>query len=356
MRSSSALQVRRGIKVQRHRGTKAPRGILSAVVPQCLSAFTLYLCTFVPLFLLSCDAPHQNPLDPENPDNQYHYLQGTVRTLSIPHQPIEQATVQWPEQSLLTCTGSAGDFKLEMISPSDGWVCFNHEKYFHDSLYITWQNRKTVSIEHYLNALPQIDSLQIYSIILNRYPNLQTEQTAIRAKIIDRDNDTDSVLAINNFINSRQVLVYNINDKWYEKILSLYDLQISKTEEIVGHPFDILVKDIYNKTLIVGTGDIQRVIREEVVFISPSGNEVTPPQPILSWQKYLPGFNFYLQLQVYTSEIIPQLVWEKNQVVADSVSYTVDQMLPVGEYFWVIWAVDDFGNRTRSKPASFKVE
>jgi hypothetical protein len=98
------------------------------------------------------------------------------------------------------------------------------------------------------------------------------------------------------------------------------------------------------------------VIRQEVVFISPSGNEVTSSQPDLTWQPYTPGFDFYLQLQIFTSEIIPQLVWGRNQVSADSVSYTVDQELPPGEYFWVIWAVDDFGNRTRSKPASFRVE
>jgi hypothetical protein len=61
-------------------------------------------------------------------------------------------------------------------------------------------------------------------------------------------------------------------------------------------------------------------------------------------------------VQVFTAEIIPQLVWEKRQLAAATDSCLVGQSLQPGEYFWVIWALDEFGNRTRSKPASFKVE
>jgi hypothetical protein len=368
---------------QRHKGTKAQRYSgtirLSALLSECLSvlkttplltflrgnslslrpfvAWSVCACASICLFgLSSCDAPRHNPLDPQNPDNHYHYIQGTILTLSIPHYPISGVSVSWAGQSLPTQTGAQGTFQLETIDPPDGWVYLRHDEYCADSVYVSWQNRTTVSITRYLNAIPEIDSLQIYSIILNRYPNLQTEQVTVRVKIDDPDHDIDSVLANNSYSSSRFPLSYNTNDKWYEKILSLYDLQISNLEEIVGHPFEILVVDIFGRIVIPGAGDVKRILREEVNFISPSGNEVTPPQPALNWQKYLPGFNFSLLVQIFTAEIIPQLVWEKNQITAETVAYTVDQALPAGEYFWVIWAIDDFGNRTRSKPASFKVE
>ena len=360
MKVTAALYIIYNVKALRHLGTKALRfpGIfrLSALVPKCLSASSLCLCAFVPLCLISCDAPRHNPLDPENPDNQYHYIQGTVQSLSIPHQPLAGVSVSWPEQSLLTLSDTEGGFHLEMINPRDGWVYLQHDKFCTDSAYISWQSRQTVILERYLNSMPQIDSMQIYSIILNRYPNLQTEQIVVRTKITDADNDIDSVLAINHLTYTRHVLTYNINDKWYEKALSLYELQISKTEEIIGHLFEISVNDIFNRTLNIGAGDVQRVMREEVIFISPSGNETTPPQPVLNWQKYQAGFNFTLQVQVFKADIIPELVWEKNQLSAETVTCNVDQVLPAGEYFWVIWAIDEFGNRTRSKPASFKVE
>jgi hypothetical protein len=316
----------------------------------------LCLCAFVPLFLLSCDAPRQNPLDPQNPDNHYYYLQGMIQTLAVPHQPVTEATVRWYAQPLLTFTDLHGEFKLETINPQNGWIYFNHSRYFPDSLFIDWQGRKSINIDRYLNALPGIDSMQIYSIILNRYPNLQTEQIAIRTKILDTDNDTDSVLAVNNFTASRHVLAYNTDTRWYQKILYLYDLPVSKTEEIIGHPFEISVKDIYGNSAQIGGQDLKRVLRMEIIFISPAGNEVTPPQPDLVWQSYSPGFNILFQVQVFTAEIIPQLIWEKGQIAADTVSCKVEQALPAGEYFWVIWAIDDFGNRTCSKPASFKVE
>jgi hypothetical protein len=328
----------------------------SPLVPESLSAFSLCLCAFVPLSLLSCDAPRNNPLDPDNPDNHYKHLQGTVQTLSLPHQPIAGVSVFWPEQLLSTLSDSQGGFHLETVNPDNGWVYLQHDKFCTDSVYILWQNRKTVILERYLNAIPEIDSLQIYSIILNQPPNLQKEQVEIRVKIIDQDNDTDSVLAVNNMIATRHTLAYNTNNKWYEKNLRLADLQIIKTEEIIGHPFNILVVDIFDRTITIGAIDIQRVMREEVIIISPSNNEVVPPQPVLNWEKYSVGFNFTLHLQIFTSDLNPQLVWEKNQLAAETVSCTVAQVLPADEYFWVIWAIDEFGNRTCSRPAGFKVE
>jgi len=326
---------------------------LCASVPLYLFIFNLLSLIF---FLSSCDAPRQNPLDPENPNNHYHSLRGSIQTLSIPHHPVDRVAVVWPDQSLWTQSTEQGNFVLEMISPRDGWVYFRHEDYFEDSLFIPWQNQTTVTILNYLNALPKLDSLQIYSVILNRYPTLQTEQVVIRVKLTDHDNDTDSVLAVNRFVNSRHTLAYNVNDKWYQKTLSLYDLQVIKSEELVGHPFEIIVKDFFGRSYPAGAADIQRVLREEIVFISPSGNEVTSPQPVLTWQKYSTNFSFTLWLQVFTAEITPQLVWGKDQLESITISCTVDQPLPAGEYFWVVWASDEFGNRTRSKPASFKVE
>jgi hypothetical protein len=315
------------------------------------------LSMLIPLILsTSCDAPRNNPLDPKNPDNSYYVIQGEVKTLSLPTQPVENVTVFCAAQALQTMTNAAGDFFLEILTAQDGWLHFNKSGYLPDSTYITWGQRRKIEIEKFLNSLPQLDSLLVYSVILNRYPTLQTEQIVVQGKISDRDNDIDSVRVAIDVISSTQPLAYNIIDKWYAYTFSVYDLGIAKVEQLVGYKFEIYVKDIFEHDINIGLGMVERIIRNEPLFQSPSGNEVTSSSPMLTWERFDPGFTFTYMVQIYTAEITPQLIWEWNKLDAEQTSYTVDIVLPPDEYFWVIWAIDEFGNRARSKPASFRVE
>jgi hypothetical protein len=309
------------------------------------------------LFLnIFCDAPRNNPLDPGNPDNHYYLLQGNVKTLSFPTQPLEGVTVFYTDQEMQTKTNSSGEFSLEIIEAEDSWVRFSKSGYLIDSVYIEWKLTKKVTTEQLMNALPQVENLQVYSVILNRYPSIQTEQVIIKSKITDKDNDIDSVVVVIGLDSIAKSLPYNVTDKSYERTLSIFDLGIAAVEELVGHNFRIIVKDIFFHNFKLDTGTIERVIRDEVIFQSPAGSEITSPSPILAWERFNPGFIFKYLIQIFSAEITPQLVWEKSEIGHDITQYPVDMTLPPDEYFWVIWAIDEFGNRTRSKPASFAVE
>jgi hypothetical protein len=61
-------------------------------------------------------------------------------------------------------------------------------------------------------------------------------------------------------------------------------------------------------------------------------------------------------LEIYTNEVAPVLIWQEKNIPKDKTAHTVDDVLPAGNYFWVIWAIDTFGNRSRSKPATFIVQ
>ena len=152
------------------------------------------------------------------------------------------------------------------------------------------------------------------------------------------------------------MLDYNVADKKYGEEFSLYQMNSLSLEELVGQNFDIEAKENSRPSQIIISGTLRRIIWNEVEFISPSNGETTSQTPILKWKKFNPGFEFSYKLEIYTIETFPQLIWSKQKVVKDSTSYEVDTNLNIDEYFWVIWAVDEFGNRSRSKPASFKVE
>ena len=137
-------------------------------------SLTLLFISLILFLNIFCDAPRNNPLDPGNPDNHYYLLQGHVKTLSFPTQPLEGVTVFYTHQEIQTKTNSSGEFRLEIIEAKDGWVRFSKSAYLIDSIYIEWKLTKKITTEQLLNALPQVENLQVYSVILNRYPTIQT--------------------------------------------------------------------------------------------------------------------------------------------------------------------------------------
>ena len=48
-------------------------------------------------------------------------------------------------------------------------------------------------------------------------------------------------------------------------------------------------------------------------------------------------------------------VWEE-EVDSDNIEFLTNANLVPGDYFWVIWAIDEFENRTRSKQSSFLIQ
>ena len=306
--------------------------------------------------LLSCEAPHNNPLDPENPANKYQYISGEIKSVSIPYAPIADVTVLWPLQSLKTISNHNGTFSLELLDSGPGWLYFNKDDYFSDSLYISWQQGNSNHSEIFLNALPVMQGCEIYSIVENRYPSLQAEKMQIFIDLDDIDNDIDSVFFHIEILKQTHSLNYNTTSKKYERNFSIYELNISSLNQLTGHALYLPVQDIFGHVHIFNLFPIRRVIYDEVLFVSPSGNEVTSSTPTLVWQPFNPGFSHTYLLEIFTSEITPERIWF-SESLSDTISqFTVDVPLLPSEYFWVIWAVDNFGNRTRSKPASFKVE
>lgn len=316
---------------------------------------------FIPLFLtwllllVACDAPRRNPYDPANPDSPFGALTGHVKTLSVPHRPVANVSVRWQNGNRFLSTDATGSFRIANLRPDNGWLYFEKENYLPDSVYVEWNDDKNVSVEVFLNARPSLDSVTSYSIVLNRYPDWQYYQAIIQARISDKDNDMDSVYIRNSYNNIRKPLIYNVSAGHYEGTFTVYDLNLKSIDEIVGHDFDIFVKDKFGHTIRVGEAGIKRVIHQEVQFKSPANYQQVSRTPELTWKAFDPGFPFYFTLQVYTDEISPQLVWEKTNIPSANTAYTVDTELPVNDYFWVIWCVDEFQNRSRSKPASFTV-
>ena len=315
---------------------------------------------FILFFLIACDAPRYNPLDPHNPDRQFVSLQGQVSTVSMPHQPLAGVTIYSKEEQLFLISDAQGYFSADNIQPLNDWLFFEKEGFQNDSLYLDWKKTLDSNLDVYLNALPQLDSLIFFSSLSNRYPDIQILELIIQAQISDPDNDIDSVFLKNDFFQFSTMLSFNTELKSFEKKhITLAELGVKSAEEIIGHPFDLIVKDSFGHSLLVQQSNIRRIIRDEVDPKSPAGGETVSTLPLLRWEPVNPGYDFTYQIEIRTDEPDPRLVWQKEGLPPGSSSAQVDIALattPINSYIWAVWIIDNFGNRARSKYKSFQVE
>ncbi len=309
------------------------------------------------LFVNNCNAPRNNPLDPNNPDYNLSVIEGTVKRISFPNNPIAGVNVRWENEQITVVTNQNGYFALENIKRDNGWIVFQSNNFFIDSVFINWNGRQKVTLQTGLNAVPKLDSLEIYSIIINKFQFNKVSELFIGAHIsdIDGENDIDSVFVSNSELNFKSILIYNPVTKLYEGTFTPLQLNVSSLDETIGKQFHILVKDLNERWLDIGSGNLKRVIKEEIEPSSPINNQTVLQPVTLKWKRFIPGFEFKFLVQVYTDQSPPELIWEKNEVSSDSISTQVTDSIPSGEYFWVIWAIDNFNDMSRSKPASFNI-
>lgn len=304
---------------------------------------------------LSCDAPHSNPFDPENPNKQFLKIEGYVYSFSLPRVSLQNALVLWLPENKAAITSENGYFKIETFSKKEGWLVVMLDGYRPESIFVNWYTDRFYK-EFFLNQIPKLDSAEFYSVLINQYPNIQNVNLIVRAKIIDKDNDLDSVLIQNQSMNIRIPLNYNTQTKFFEGEFSEYDFGVDDLIELIGVQLDFIVKDINGFEFKIGDKKLNRIIKDEILLESPINYDSTSSKPLLIWRRFMPGFKFTYNVEIYDDKFPPAIVWSKSNISMDSTSIQVDSNLSSGNYFWVLWCVDQFLNRARSRPASFRVK
>lgn len=284
-------------------------------------------------------------------------LYGYVKTVALPRKPISNVKVFWKNQSIITETDANGFYQFNNVSQNNGWLYFEKDGYSKDSVYVQFDNAAAKQVEdRFLNANPRLLNLSLYTIVQNRYPDIQVQRLIVQASIADDENDVDSVFVKNYSLNFVKRLVFNPETNRYENSFRTVDIKINSLEDAIGTDFIIVAKDKSGRTFSIGSSSIKRIINQEITIVSPVNREVVGNKPTFKWNKFTPGFSFEYMVQVYTDETSPILMWEKKNISKDLVETVCDTSLPAGDYYWVIWSIDSFGNSSISKPGTFTVK
>ena len=283
-------------------------------------------------------------------------LKGHIKTTRVPPQAIADVKVTWSAAQQFTFTDAQGFYKFENLAPVDGYLLF--EKVGFGTLMedVVWSEGQVITKNVFLNANPTLDSLTLYSVVEHNYSSRIVEQMNVFAYINDQEGDIKSVFLECSPLDINAELSYNVQHKRFERSFSVGDLNINSMRQLVGYDFNLMVLDDYERIFNLGVERVERVILDEVEVDSPKNSEQVNNLVTLQWLYFNPGFPFTYDIEIYTDDDFTQdLVWHKEGVPSDSLAWHVEELLESKEYVWMIWCVDEFSNRSRSKPGSFSV-
>ncbi|MBL7074556.1 carboxypeptidase regulatory-like domain-containing protein [candidate division KSB1 bacterium] len=313
------------------------------------------------MLVVGCsDMAHDNPLDPDSPDySGLGSVYGKVLSYSVPHTPIPEVVVTLSPSLKVGVTDEDGEYRIDDVPVGSYWVLASRTGYCPDSLQITVSAGKTTQDTFYLDALPVFLETGVASIHISTWISLDDIYEAeFQARVTDPDgvNDIDSVFVRVDGIGLEVPLGMNM-DGYFQTTLNAQDLPHRSLEDLLGQPVIFLARDQVGHYTLSDPMYLVRIIEETPRTISPNQDTVGT-QPLLVWEPlYLP-YDFSYTVEVYQDIGLGYLwVWGTDNIPSSVDTIRVTQSLQSGFFhYWVVWVVDGFGDRSRSKEAAFNVE
>jgi len=306
------------------------------------------------------NAERDSPLDPKSPTYRARgNVRGTVTRWFSPFEPIEGAEVRLLPANWATFTDARGEFMFP-DAPAGAFVLRAAKLgYAPDSTAVEVQVGQETQKTLRLDALPVFQETTVISSHISRWwPPDDLFVAQFRAKAYDPDGQPLSVVWV--AIPSLGVidtLLFSSVTKQFEGNLNQETLPNRNLQSLLGREIIFRARDGQGKENTT-TGYLARIILDTPVAASPQGLQTFVPPDTLRWQPLFLPFDFTYAVEVVRVDVgIPTVVWSRGGI-ATSDTFTVIPPaagLVTGTYFWTVAVVDEFGNRSRSKEASFRV-
>ena len=302
------------------------------------------------LLFSSCDAPRENPFDP-NASNS------TVTTIQLLHllpsySVISGAEVFIPEINQYKISNQAGTVVFTHPKTDSITVICRNDVYFTDTtVFKNLQKNNTFQIR--LNTKPQISELQFTSFYENIENHENLTSFSVRTRITDPDglNDIEAVTIRqeeSNYIDTLEV--ENAIELRFLKNFSLAQVSGSLTPgEVAELNFELSVKNKNTGNILYGPIRIIRIIEENPLLLTPESGSAQSDTVYFSWQKMDLDYDF-------TYNLVLQRLGGETQTYSSIPASQSDLKvsdLVAGTYFFSLQIQDRPGNICQSPFNSF---
>ncbi|MCB9067146.1 MAG: carboxypeptidase regulatory-like domain-containing protein [Calditrichae bacterium] len=302
-------------------------------------------------WLSSCisDAPRINPLDPAFTVNQKIRIQGKVTRFNTTT-GIANAQISIGSGEVFTRSDANGNYTLE-ANLADGSYLLrcNAPGYAADSTQINLQAETAAQQNFLLNGLPELESISLTTRHLGSFipPDAFFIDLLVTVDDVDGLSDIDLVWCEIPDLQFSDTLQIIQQSQQYFARLTTRQLDVSALEALQGTPFFVYVRDMQGDVTMSDARFISRIIDTAPVTTSPTGLTGQPVQ--FQWQAFAQPYSFIYRIEVYPNvNIALPPVATINSIPSDETTIQLSTTLTAGEYYWVLYAVDAFGNYSRS--------
>lgn len=307
------------------------------------------------------DADRDNPLDPGSKGfTNSGVLTGQTLTFYSPFQGLAGVEVRLEPGPLVARSSGNGEFRFDNVPSGEYMISASWPGYATDSMSVFVAVGENTQVVMNLDGLPVVKSFTVSSCHIRRsFPLSDLYLLEFQAQLDDPDGVNDVTFAEVQIpdIAFMDTLLIGQAPGFFSKRIPEMELPGASINATLGREIFIRARDRAGFQTVAGSVFLARLIFESPQTQSPTNQELlNEANPLLTWKAIELPFDFNYRLEVVGVDLgVNTTVWTQNDVANSETSIIVAEALTSGNYFWTVSVVDEFGNWSRSKEASFRI-
>jgi len=306
--------------------------------------------------LIGCisDAPRDNPLDPANG----LMVSGNISRIYT-NNPPENAVVFLQPENLTLIVNDDGGYTFSNLKPGVYQLSSTAPGYSADSA--TFDLQQNTKVNLVLDSLPFFRDIKLTTHHVSRWfppDDLYSIRYEAAASDGDGDGDINKVwLKIESIAYTDTLQRSSPGSNIFKGEAFTLDLSINSIHQLIGKPFTIYVKDLPGQIVESKDQFLLRIIEDIPQLVSPIGLEVLNSFPInFVWQAIVNiSYSYSLKIEIYSISLGLK-VDEVNNILSNATTAQFGGPLSTGDYYWILYIIDEFGNSSTSREGSFRIQ
>ncbi len=316
------------------------------------------------LLTWSCDAPRDNPYDPNannyiGPDRNIGVVSGYVTDRSS--SPLSGVYVFTIPEYRGAVTNPQGHYSIEGLNLRVYQIICAPAGFDPDTASVDLTDDAVATVNFNLNALPIIVDFSVKSRFIDPSQQLPPYYlVSAFAAVSDLDGVSDLQNVTLHIQGGFSALMSYDSTKsfthYYSKNLMEAELPGASVDSVGDKLFWCTAEDQGGISDSSEALFVVRFFDNYPFLLSPIDDEtVSTPTPTLRWEAFDAPFYFTYHALVYNGQNNPPLVWEKSNISADVTMVVTDSLPNSNYYYWTLEVSDIFGNTALSAPVDFNV-
>jgi hypothetical protein len=323
------------------------------------ASYIAFLLAGAMLIVSGCipDASHDNPIDPDSKAfSNSGTLSGSVLSYYQPYMGISGALVTVQPSGVAGVTNSAGAFSISDVPAGNIQIIVSCLGYLTDTVSSKALVGANPRVDIHLDALPVVGTCQVVTRKIDQWWPHAVYSILVSATLTDPDGLGDIAGASLEVDTMKFAMTYVPAQQNYQVSVDAAIFPQGSLEWLVGRQFIVSARDRIGATSFGKPFSVTRVIQDAPIPLAPTALDTAAASPQFSWAQPALQFPYSYKLELFRlDQGVPSLLWSVANVSSSLSSYQYPDRLSTGLFFWTISLVDEFGNLSRSKEASFYI-